>query len=176
MLLRDPGRQATLTSPLSYGRASAFCLLHLFHSLRILSVCAFLSFSCSELRITKQLSRLGLRVPSSLSLRTQSDHGSPRESLSPASPTPPAEEPTTPVELPQIPHRVYGLYWLNDSSVAVILSDRFDVSKCRILAVRLVVFCNEKLTIHGGFDWLSLDVPPSCCAFQQVRESEAVNR
>lgn len=80
------------------------------------------------------------------------------------------------MELPTIPHRVYGLYWLNDNSVAVVLSDRFDASKCRILAVCSAHSPHAKLTIHGGFDWLSLDVPPSCCVFQQVRERSDSHR
>lgn len=66
---------------------------------------------------------------------------------------------SSPHIIPPINHRLYGVYWLNDSSVGLVVSDRFDAAKTRVLAVN----------IHGGVDTISLPFPPASCVFQQVR-------
>lgn len=66
-------------------------------------------------------------------------------------------EPITPL----LPHRLYGVYWLNDSTVGLVLSDRHTAAATRVLAVN----------IHGGIDTLALPFAPAACVFQQVRAS-----
>lgn len=96
--------------------------------------------------MTKQLSKMGL-IPSS-----------PRAAEEPEAPQ--EEKVLPPMDIPPVPHKVYGLYWLNDNSVAVVLSDRNDETKSRILAIN----------IHGGFDWISLPYRGEECIFQQVKQ------
>ena len=52
--------------------------------------------------------------------------------------SPEAQPETQPAE-PQSPetHLIHGVYWLNDSCIAVVLSDRHDAHRTRILAVGL---------------------------------------
>lgn len=71
----------------------------------------------------------------------------------------PVENTPSPRVIPPVDHHLYGVYWLNDSSVGLVVSDRFDAAKTRVLAVN----------IHGGVDTLSLPFPPASCVFQQVR-------
>ena len=79
--------------------------------------------------------------------------------LSGESPTNSPSEPSSePAEAPLLPHHLYSIYWLNDSTVGLILSDRHDASATRVLAVN----------IHGGIDTLSLPFSPASCVFQQV--------
>lgn len=82
--------------------------------------------------------------------------------------TEPSTEPTTepsgehaePIT-PLLPHRLYGVYWLNDSTVGLVLSDRHTAAATRVLAVN----------IHGGIDTLALPFAPAACVFQQVGAS-----
>ena len=53
------------------------------------------------------------------------------------------------------------MYWLNDSTVGLVLSDRHTAAATRVLAVN----------IHGGIDTLALPFAPAACVFQQVRAS-----
>ena len=90
-------------------------------------------------------------------LRTPSSSSHPEDTQSPNQPE---DTPSLPViEAPPVEHHVYGVYWLNDNSVAVIMSDRYDEKKRRVLA----------LNIHGGFDWISLPYSNTDCIFQQVK-------
>lgn len=80
----------------------------------------------------------------------------------------PSNEPTTEpssehaeAKTPLLPHRLYGVYWLNDSTVGLVLSDRHTAAATRVLAVN----------IHGGIDTLALPFAPAACVFQQVRAS-----
>ena len=84
----------------------------------------------------------------------------------------PSNEPTTELstepsgehaeaKTPLLPHRLYGVYWLNDSTVGLVLSDRHTTAATRVLAVN----------IHGGIDTLALPFAPAACVFQQVRAS-----
>ena len=80
----------------------------------------------------------------------------------------PSNEPTTEpssehaeAKTPLLPHRLYGVYWLNDSTVGLVLSDRHTTAATRVLAVN----------IHGGIDTLALPFAPAACVFQQVRAS-----
>ena len=112
-----------------------------------LRCCLFFIFSCSELRISRQLSRLGIRAPSSRSLTSNTDSIPPSTQDVP-SPIHSNPQSPPPQEPPPFPHQVYGLYWLNDNSVAVVLSDRYDESKCRILAVSFLssFYCSSPFT------------------------------
>ena len=90
-------------------------------------------------------------------LRTPSSSSHPDDTQSPNQPE---DTPSLPVIVaPPVEHHVYGVYWLNDNSVAVIMSDRYDEKKIRVLA----------LNIHGGFDWISLPYSNTDCIFQQVK-------
>lgn len=92
--------------------------------------------------MTKQLSRMGLLVPSKQVNEEDKE----------------VKEDPEPVDIPPVAHHVYGVYWLNDNSVAVVMSDRYDETKSRILA----------LNIHGGFDWISIPYRAEDCIYQQV--------
>lgn len=93
-------------------------------------------------KVTKQLSRIGLLAPSKQTTEENKE----------------VKEDSQPVEIPPVDHHVYGVYWLNDNSVAVVMSERYDENKSRILA----------LNIHGGFDWISIPYRADDCVFQQV--------
>lgn len=78
--------------------------------------------------------------------------------------TEPTNEPSSEhaeAKTPLLPHRLYGVYWLNDSTVGLVLSDRHTTAATRVLAVN----------IHGGIDTLALPFAPAACVFQQVRAS-----
>ena len=98
-------------------------------------------------------------VPDEVSdVKTQLSGESPTNSPTEPSSEPPTEPSSEPAEAPLLPHHLYSIYWLNDSTVGLILSDRHDASATRVLAVN----------IHGGIDTLSLPFSPASCVFQQV--------
>ena len=98
-------------------------------------------------------------VPDEVSGEVPDEVSDVKTQLSGESPTNSPSEPSSePAEAPLLPHHLYSIYWLNDSTVGLILSDRHDASATRVLAVN----------IHGGIDTLSLPFSPASCVFQQV--------